>query len=74
MGDILRKGQVYFPYITPWNSVAILSSNSGDGALLGKIGTAEHKASLIIFFVYVPFQYDFTRKRKTMQQRSNLQI
>ena len=42
-GDILRRGQVYMPYIVPWNAVVILSSNSGDGALLGKIGTQEHK-------------------------------
>ena len=42
-GDILRRGQVYFPYIVPWNAAMILSSNSGDGALLGKIGAKEHK-------------------------------
>ena len=31
------------PYIVPWNSVAILSSNSGDGALLGKKGDQPHQ-------------------------------
>jgi hypothetical protein len=42
-GDIIRKGQMYFPYIVQWNTFAVLSSNSGDGAVLGKIGSDEHR-------------------------------
>ena len=42
-GDIIRKGQMYFPYIVQWNVLAVLSSNSGDGAVLGKIGSGEHR-------------------------------
>jgi hypothetical protein len=31
-----RKAQLYLPLIVPWNTFAVLSSNSGDCALMGK--------------------------------------